>query len=100
MSFNDQADNVPTAPKIKKSTDVEWRRYYEKKCREQHKEIEAWKAGFIASQQMIAYLRYVAGEHVDGDYMQEARDAEWDKMTQVERDMANRIVEVVFGDYL
>lgn len=73
---------------------------YEKKCNEQQKEIEAWKAGFIASQPMIAYLRYVAGEHIDNDYMQEARDDEWDKMTPVERDMANRITEVVFGNYL
>jgi hypothetical protein len=73
---------------------------YEKKCQEQHKEIEAWKAGFIASRPMIAYLRYVAGEYIDGDDMQEDRYAEWGKMTQVERDMANRIVQVVFGDYL
>lgn len=87
-------------PKIKLSSDDEWRRFYEGICREQHKEIMAWRAGFIASQPMIAYLRYVAGEHIDGDHMQEARDAEWDKMTQLERDMANRIVEVVFGDYL
>lgn len=86
--------------KVRPTEAEEWRRYYEKKCREQHKEIEAWKAGFIASQPMIAYLRYVAGEHIDNDHMQEARDAEWDKMTQTERDMANRIVQVVFGDYL
>lgn len=52
------------------------------------------------SDPLIAYLRYVACEMIDGDWVQEARDAEWDKMTKVERDMANRIVEVVFGDYL
>lgn len=91
---------IAAQPKIELSSESEWRRYFEDKCREQHKEIEAWKAGFIASQPMIAYLRYVAGEHIDNDCMQESRDSEWEKMTQVERDMANRIVEVVFGDYL
>ena len=87
-------------PKIKLSSTDEWRRFYENKCREQHKEIMAWKAGFIASQPVIAYLRYVAGGIIEDDHMQEDKDAEWNKMSLVERDMANRIVEVVFGDYL
>lgn len=58
------------------------------------------ESGCIASEPMIAYLRFVASEMIDDEYVQEAKEAEWDKMTQAEKDMANRIVDVVFGDYL
>lgn len=49
---------------------------------------------------VTSYLRLVAREHVKGEDVDDERDAIWDVLTQEERDLANHVVEAVFGELI
>lgn len=60
----------------------------------------------VNTDKVVAYLKILAAEHIDGGYEDDERDwseemdVVWDTMTQAEKDTTNDLVERVFGEWV